>query len=78
LGIVDPVTPSPVKMEFSSLLKSIEDIAWSIYRVETIVAEKPHALISHGNINSRSKDIHDLSIFLPKSRCRNVRKTIEA
>lgn len=43
-----------------------EDISWAVYPIETICAEKIHALVTHGNINSRSKDVHDLSVFLPK------------
>ena len=66
LGIGDPVTPGPKKLETPALLSKHEDISWSVYPVETIVAEKLHALIAHGDINSRSKDVYDLSIFLPK------------
>lgn len=54
-------------MEVPSLLPKGEDISWSVYPIETICAEKLHALISHGNINSRSKDVHDLSVFLPNT-----------
>ena len=67
LGIGDPITPGPKKMETLSLLPKSEDISWSVYPMETIIAEKLHALITHGNINSRSKDIHDLSVFLPRA-----------
>lgn len=66
LGIGDPITPEPQKIKMPSLLKG-EDISWSVYSIETICAEKLHALIVHGNINSRSKDVHDLSVFLPKT-----------
>src|SRR5690606_11375085 len=62
----DPVTPAPLQTETPSFFSQNEDISWSVYPVETIVAEKLHALISHGNLNSRSKDVHDLSVFLPK------------
>lgn len=67
LGIGDPITPGPQKIEMPSLLPKGEDISWSVYPIETICAEKIHALITHGNINSRSKDVHDLSVFLPKA-----------
>jgi predicted nucleotidyltransferase component of viral defense system len=67
LGIGDPITPGPQKIEVPSLLSMSNAISWSVYPIETICAEKIHALISHGNINSRSKDIHDLSVFLPKA-----------
>jgi Nucleotidyl transferase AbiEii toxin, Type IV TA system len=85
LGIGDPVTPGPQKMEIPSLLPKGEEISWSVYPIETIIAEKLHALISHGNINSRSKDVHDLSVFLPAAnavilaealqKCFNFRNT---
>lgn len=66
LGIGDPITPGPQKIEMPSLLVKGEDISWAVYPIETICAEKIHALVTHGNINSRSKDVHDLSVFLPK------------
>ncbi len=67
LGIGDPITPGPHKIETPSLFPQNEAISWSVYPVETIIAEKLHALISHGDANSRSKDVHDLSVFLPKA-----------
>jgi predicted nucleotidyltransferase component of viral defense system len=66
LGVGDAVTPGPQKMKTTAFLSKNEDISWSVYPLETIVAEKIHALVSHGNINSRSKDVHDLSVFLQK------------
>lgn len=66
LGIGDPITPGPQKKKTPSLLSGNDEISWSVYPIETICAEKLHALISHGDQNSRSKDVHDLAIFLPK------------
>ncbi len=66
LGIGDPVTPGPQKKQTPSLLSDNDEISWSVYPIETICAEKLHALISHGDQNSRSKDVHDLAVFLPK------------
>ena len=84
LGIGDPVTPKPVRAKIQTLLGK-EEIGWSVYPIETIIAEKLHALISIGNVNSRSKDVHDLAIFLPKAdpgillealaKCFSFRKT---
>ena len=65
MGIGDPITPGPQKKNTPSLLDRNEQISWSVYPIETIIAEKLHALISHGDENSRSKDVHDLAIFLP-------------
>jgi hypothetical protein len=67
LGIGDPITPGPQKTKTPSYLPQNADIGWSVYPVETICAEKLHALISHGDANSRSKDVYDLSVFLPKA-----------
>lgn len=67
LGIGDPITPGPQKTKTQSFFPQNEDISWSVYPIETICAEKLHALLSHGDANSRSKDIHDLSVFLPKA-----------
>ncbi|MEQ1664936.1 MAG: nucleotidyl transferase AbiEii/AbiGii toxin family protein [Bdellovibrionales bacterium] len=67
LGIGDPIIPGPQKQLTPSLLCENGEISWSVYPIETICAEKLHALISHGDQNSRSKDVHDLAIFLPKA-----------
>lgn len=68
LGIGDPITPEPQKAETPSLFpQNNKDIRWSVYPIETIIAEKLHALLSHGDTNSRSKDVHDLAVFLPKA-----------
>ena len=77
IGIGDPVTPSPQKKQTAALLAENEKISWSVYPIETICAEKLHALISHGDLNSRSKDIHDLAIFLPKTDSKILKEAIQ-
>jgi len=67
LGIGDPVVPKPRKMETPMALQAGKSIEWMVYPIETIIAEKLHAVVSHGETNSRSKDVHDLAIFLPKA-----------
>jgi predicted nucleotidyltransferase component of viral defense system len=67
VGIGDPVTPGPMSTETSSLIIPDSNLSWQVYPAETIVAEKMHALISHGDINSRSKDVYDLAFLLPKA-----------
>ena len=66
LGIGDPVTPGPQIKQTPSLLSPHDEISWFVYPIETICAEKLHAIISHGDQNSRSKDVYDLAVFLPK------------
>ncbi len=68
---------SQQKKETPMLLSTDEELSWSVYPVETIIAEKLHALISHGDQNSRSKDVHDLAIFLPKADASTLREAIK-
>jgi hypothetical protein len=77
LGIGDPITPGPQKAEMPSLFPQTDHISWSVYPIETIIAEKLHALLSHGDANSRSKDVHDLSVFLPKADAKTLGIALE-
>jgi predicted nucleotidyltransferase component of viral defense system len=76
LGIGDPITPGPIKKHTPSIILENEEISWSVYPIETVCAEKLHALISHGNENSRSKDVHDLAIFLTKVEVHILKEAI--
>jgi len=53
LEVGDPVTPGPQKEQTPSLPSGNDEISWSVYPIETICAEKLHALISSGDENSR-------------------------
>lgn len=59
IGFGDTVIPAPIQMQFPVLLDfpSPEILAYS---VETVIAEKFHAMISLGELNSRMKDFYDL------------------
>jgi predicted nucleotidyltransferase component of viral defense system len=65
-GVGDPVTPAPLT---ASTQTTVGDdlISWQVYTVETICAEKLHTLVTRGSENSRSKDVFDLAILLPKA-----------
>lgn len=77
LGIGDPVTPAPQNVVTPTMFEKNEEISWSVYPIETICAEKLHALISHGDQNSRSKDVHDLAVFLPRANNKILKEAIE-
>ncbi len=66
IGKGDPVVPGPVDVETPFLLGG-GSLSWRVYPVETTVAEKLHALIIRGSESSRSKDVFDLGLLLPKS-----------
>ena len=65
IGVADVITPAPTISKIHPVLGG-EPIAWQVYPLETIAAEKLHALINHGSLNSRFKDIYDLTIILPR------------
>jgi len=77
IGIGDPVTPGPLKVETPSLVSPNDGLSWSVYPIETIIAEKLHALIARGSINSRSKDVYDLAAFLPKADAKVLGKALK-
>lgn len=76
VGIGDPVTPGPLKATTPALI-SKEELSWSIYPIETMIAEKIHALISLGKLNSRSKDVYDLTVFLPKAHAKTLASALK-
>ena len=73
LGIGDPV--DPVLAKTSSILTG-EELIWMIYPIEAIIAEKLLALIERGSLNSRSKDVFDLSFFLPTAHPQSLRQSV--
>jgi len=76
LGIGDPVTPGPIKTKTSELLGDGE-LAWQVYPVETIVAEKLHTLVDRGGNSSRSKDVYDLHYYIPLANSKLMQTAIE-
>lgn len=77
IGIGDVVTPGPIAVETPELVGENE-LSWRVYPIETIIAEKIHALVVRGADNSRSKDIFDLMHFLPKADSKTFCKAIKA
>ncbi len=75
IGVADAITPAPQLASITPLIQG-EPISWSVYPLETIAAEKLHALVSHGDFNSRVKDVYDLTLLLP--RCTDKALLIKA
>jgi len=55
IGYGDPVTPAPIKLTYPTLL-DFPAPALRAYPPETVVAEKFHAMVRFGIVNSRMKD----------------------
>ena len=60
IGFGDIVTPAPVDLEYPSLLEHLPAANVLAYSLETIVAEKMHAVIDLADQSSRMKDYYDL------------------
>lgn len=75
LGYGDPVTPDPIYAKTNKLIEQ-GSISWKIYPIETIVAEKLHALLRSDRVCSRAKDIIDLTNFLSKCDTKILKEAI--
>ena len=77
LGIGDPVTPAPRQVA-TSFTVGEGSLTWLVYPVETILAEKLHAMVVLGDRNSRSKDVYDVHLFLPQANPVALREALKA
>lgn len=77
LGIGDPVIPGPSKHQIQELIGGA-NLSWQVYPIETIIAEKLHALVSRGEASSRSKDIFDLCYYLPSANSNLLKNSLKA
>jgi predicted nucleotidyltransferase component of viral defense system len=62
IGFGDAITPKPVNVLFPSLL-DMPKAAIKAYPIETVIAEKLHAMIAFDMAISRMKDFYDLWII---------------
>ncbi|MEZ4819499.1 MAG: nucleotidyl transferase AbiEii/AbiGii toxin family protein [Bdellovibrionota bacterium] len=63
IGFGDVITPGPKEVAFPTILDSKAPIIQT-YTVETVIAEKFHAIVHLGMANSRIKDYFDLWVLL--------------
>lgn len=68
IGFGDVVTPSPVNLEYPLLLEHLPVPNILAYSIETVVAEKMHAVIDLADQSSRMKDYYDLYNLLSKEK----------
>ena len=59
IGFADPIVPGPVELDYPVLL-DLPAPRLRGYSPSSIVAEKLHAMVRLGRLNSRMKDFHDL------------------
>ena len=68
IGFGDVVTPSPVNLEYPLLLEHLPIPNILAYSIETVIAEKMHAVIDLADQSSRMKDYYDLYNLLSKEK----------
>ena len=59
IGFGDIITPCPEAVDYPLLLQDIPSINIQAYSLETVIAEKFHAMIDRDTFNSRMKDFFD-------------------
>lgn len=60
IGFGDVVTPAPQELDFPALIDTVPQAEIKAYSLETVVAEKFHAMIVLSLANSRMKDFFDV------------------
>lgn len=69
VGFGDVVVPSPVELDYPSLLENGADIRIKAYSVETVIAEKLQTMVDRYTTNSRMKDFYDVRMLLDAGSC---------
>lgn len=64
IGFGDVVTPRPVPLDYPLLLTALPRVGILAYSIETVIAEKMHAVVDLADKTSRMKDYYDLYIIL--------------
>jgi hypothetical protein len=80
IGFGDVITPAPIILSYPVLLNELESPTILAYSIETVIAEKFHAMLTLGNFNSRMKDFYDVFILLKHNDLSviNITEAIEA
>lgn len=68
IGFGDVVTPAPQELAFPALIDTVPQAEIKAYSLETVVAEKFHAMIVLSLANSRMKDFFDVYRILVTDR----------
>ena len=60
IGFGDVVTPYPLSLDYPLLLPDVPAVELYAYSLETLIAEKFHAMVDRDESNSRMKDFFDV------------------
>ena len=68
IGFGDVVTPKPLDLDYPNLLEHLPSAKILAYSLETVIAEKLHAIVDLADQSSRMKDYYDLYIIMNKEK----------
>jgi len=71
VGFGDIIIPAPVLITYPTLLHELNPPDIMAYSIETVIAEKFHAMITLGDFNSRMKDFYDVYLLLKNKEINN-------
>ncbi len=71
IGFGDVVTPDPIDLDYPLLLEHLPEVNILAYSLETVIAEKMHAIVDLADQSSRMKDYYDLYGILSKRKYNN-------
>lgn len=60
IGFGDVVTPEPMPLDYPTILDGVPEANLMAYSLETLIAEKFHAMVDRDEQNSRMKDFYDV------------------
>ena len=67
IGFGDVVTPEPMPLDYPTILSDLPEAKLMAYSLETLIAEKFHAMVDRDELNSRMKDFYDVyQLFMKK------------
>lgn len=72
VGFGDIVTPAPVALDYPAILTHLPGATILAYSLETVIAEKFHAVIDLADQSSRMKDYYDLYRILSTQKFDNI------
>lgn len=72
VGFGDVVTPHPVVLDYPLLLEGLPEASILAYSIETVIAEKMHAIIDLADQSSRMKDYYDIHHLLTSFKYNNA------
>lgn len=72
IGFGDVITPKPIDLDYPVLLDYLPGVNIMAYSLETVIAEKMHAIVDLADQSSRMKDYYDLYNILSKEQYDSV------